>query len=134
MPLPDRQTIKLALLNHLKDGQVHRSGEIEDKLVSHFGLTAEDLAEITKAGRTKFGNEIDWTKVELGQEGLLVKTANKHYQITQKGLAKLGLDHSQPTIASLGNIEGLTTSEMTSKRRPSYTKHFVRTSSCWKPV
>jgi hypothetical protein len=39
--------------------------------------------------------------VELGQQGLLVKTANKHYQITPKGAAKLGPDDSQPLEASL---------------------------------
>jgi hypothetical protein len=105
MSLPDRQTIKIALLDYLRDGQVHRSSEIEDWLVSHFGLTAEDLAEVTKAGRTKFGNELDWAKVELGRQGLLVKTAPKHYQVTQKDLAKLGLDHSQLSTASLGDIE-----------------------------
>jgi restriction endonuclease Mrr len=105
MPLPDRQTIKIALLNHLKDGQVHRSDEIEPRLISHFGLSAEDLAEITKSGRTKFGNELDWAKVELGQQRLLVKTANKRYQITQEGLAKLELDHWQPSTTSLGDIE-----------------------------
>ena len=105
MPLPDRQTIKIALLNHLQDAQVHGSNEIERGLISHFELTAEDLAEVTKAGRTKFGNEIDWAKVGLGQQGLLVKTANRHYQITQKGLATLGLDHSQTPTPSLGGIE-----------------------------
>jgi Mrr N-terminal domain/Endonuclease NucS len=97
MALPDRQTIKKALLTLLADGQAHRSDEIEERLISHFELTAEDLAERTKTGRSKFGNELDWAKVELGQEGLAVKPANKHYQITQKGLAKLGLDPSQPS-------------------------------------
>jgi hypothetical protein len=105
MPLPDRQKIKRALLNTLKDGQVHRSGEIEARLISHFGLTAEDLSEVTKAGRTKFGNEIDWAKVGLGQQSLLVRTANKHYQITPQGLATLELDDLQPPIASLEEIE-----------------------------
>ena len=46
MPLPDRQKIKRALLNTLKDGQEHRSGEIEARLISHFELTAEDLSEV----------------------------------------------------------------------------------------
>jgi hypothetical protein len=105
MPLPDRQTIKIALLDHLKDGQVHRSDEIENWLISYFGLTAGDLAEVTKAGRTKFGNEIDWVKVELGQQGLVAKIANKHYRITPTGLAKLELDPSQPSTALLGDIE-----------------------------
>jgi hypothetical protein len=102
MPLPDRPTIKIALLNCLKDGQVHRSDEIENRLIGHFEVTAEDLTEVTKTGRTKFGNEIDWAKVELGQQGLAVKSANKHYQITQKGLEKLGLDLLQPPTAILG--------------------------------
>jgi restriction endonuclease Mrr len=52
MPLPDRQTIKMTLLNHLGDGRVHRSNEIEDALIRHFALAPEDLAEVTKAGRT----------------------------------------------------------------------------------
>ena len=103
--LPDRQTIKIALLNVLKDGQIRRSDEIEARLISHFGLTAEDLAEVTKAGRTKFGNEIDWAKVELGQQGLLDKIANKQYQITPKGLATLGLGDSQPSTALLEDLE-----------------------------
>jgi hypothetical protein len=99
-PLPDRQAIKAALLNHLKDGQVHPSDDIDNALISHFRLTAEDLAEITKTGRTKFGNELDWAKVELGHnEGLIVKTGKKHYQITPKGLAALGLGPSQPSPA-----------------------------------
>jgi hypothetical protein len=101
MPLPDRRTIKIALLSQLKDGQVHRSGEIEDRLISHFGLSAEALAELTKTGRTKFGNEIDWAKVELQQQGLLVKTASRHYRITQEGLAKLGVYDSRSSTASL---------------------------------
>jgi hypothetical protein len=89
LPLPDRQTIKRALLNRLIDGQVHHSDEIEDWLISRF---RPNLSEVIGTGRTKFGNEIDWAKVELGKQGLLVKTANKRYQITEKGLAELGRD------------------------------------------
>jgi hypothetical protein len=105
MPLPDRRTITLALLNHLKDGEVHRSDEIEDGLIKQFGLSAEDLTEVTKSGRTKFGNEVDWAKVQLGQQALLVKVANKQYQITQNGKAKLSLVDSPPSTVSLGYIE-----------------------------
>lgn len=70
MSLPDRETIKIALLNYLKDGQIHRSDEIENRLISHFGLTAEDLSIVIGTGRTKFGNDLDWQRYISGKNVL----------------------------------------------------------------
>jgi len=89
MSLPDRQSIKLALLEVLSDQRVHRSAEIDDKLIRRFELTPEQRAEVTKAGRTKFGNEIDWVKVDLGKRAFINKVMNRHYQITPLGLEEL---------------------------------------------
>lgn len=95
MPLPDRQSIERALLESLGDGRVHNDDDIVDSLVKRFGLTAADLQEqIFKTGRSKFGNEIDWAKGNLGVgkrgKKLISQIAPKEYQILPAGLAKLG--------------------------------------------
>lgn len=96
MPLPNRQSIAQALLEVLGDGQVHDDDNIVASLKERFGLSAADLAEqISNTGRSKFGNEIDWAKGDLGEgkrgRKLIQRVGNKKYKILPAGLAKLGV-------------------------------------------
>ena|SRR5579863_9162908 len=94
MPLPNRQNIERGLLEFLGDGRIHHDDDIVSTLVRRFGLSANDLREQTKNGRSKFGNEIDWVKGDLGEgkrgKKLIRKVAPKRYQILPAGLARIG--------------------------------------------
>lgn len=104
MRLPDRQSIRDALLEVLGDGRVRHDDDIVAALVKRFDLSTADLQERTNTGRSKFENEFDFAKGDLGEgkrgQKLIRRVGSKKYVISPAGLAKLGLSQ-QPSSLSV---------------------------------
>jgi hypothetical protein len=141
MPLPDRQSISQALWELLGDGRIHDDDDITSSLIARFGLTEADLKEqISNTGRSKFGNEIDWVKGDLGEgkrgKKLIRRIGPKKYQILLAGLATFGAtptpsEQSARITGSVGPNNELPPwiSVTDSKKRPSFKGRFAPISS-----
>jgi restriction system protein len=88
--IPDYQTLMLPLLKHISDGEVHTTSELLPALAAEFGLTSQDLAELTPTKKHKvFNNRVHWAKAQLKIHGLIDLVHKHTFRITARGLQVL---------------------------------------------
>ena len=84
MPIPDRETIKAALIQYILDygGTEHalRPPEIYDGLAEHFTLTQDDRAR-ERTAETFWENEVRWARQALVEEGYILPLAQSQWGV-----------------------------------------------------
>ncbi len=86
MPVPDFQSMMLPLLEFAQDGFDHTQLEARESLATRFGLTAQDLVELTPGGgQTAFANRVAWAKVHLQGAQLIQPVSRGVFRITDRG-------------------------------------------------
>ncbi len=90
MPIPDFQSIMLALLEHTSDAKDHSLPETEDHLAQRFNLTKAERDEMLSSGKqSRFGNRVGWAKQHLMKAGLLESPQRAVFRISARGKAVL---------------------------------------------
>lgn len=91
MAIPDYQTLMLPVLKILGDGKEHSLRELVDRLAAEFGLTEDELEELTpRGGQGVFLGRVGWAKTYMSQAGLLSTVKRGVYRISQRGAEVLG--------------------------------------------
>jgi restriction system protein len=91
--IPTYEEIMLPFLRHLEDRKEHSLSETHDYLVSHFGLTDDEIRKLLPSGKQAiFRNRIGWARTYLKKAGLLTSPKRAHFQITDRGLELLKED------------------------------------------
>src|ERR1700733_9360786 len=85
MPLPDRNTIKTALVSLVRDRGTVSPSEVYAALADTWRLSVDERAKV-RGGRRLYEHEIRWARQELVIEGVLQKTRS-----TGKGTWKLSV-------------------------------------------
>lgn len=86
MAVPKYDEMYNPFLEALKDGRPHPYSDVKNMVISHFGLTNEDLKEMIPSGRQSiFLNRIGWTRTYLKKAGLIDSPSRAVFQITDKG-------------------------------------------------
>ncbi len=86
MPIPEFNAIKAPALQFFVDGRPRRASAIYGELGDHFGLTAEDRAEILPSGaQRRWENRVLWALYDLYRAGLLERPRRGTYVITDSG-------------------------------------------------
>lgn len=84
--IPDYQAIMRPVLELLADGQVRRAREVRLAMADHFGLTAEERAEMLPSGRQPtMDNRVGWALSHLAQAGLTERPSRGSVTITHTG-------------------------------------------------
>lgn len=91
MSLPNQKDIQLPLLKELMNlGGEARSGEVYDKVASHFtSLSADDLKSKRGPGSSRWALWVRWTKQQLVQNGEIVSPHRGLWKLTDKGKKRL---------------------------------------------
>lgn len=90
------------LLRFTEDGQDHRLRDTEAALAAEFGLTDEELAQLTPSGSDLvFWNRIRWAKLYLTKAGLLLSPAWGKIRISDLGREALKVNPSRIDLATL---------------------------------
>ena len=83
---PDSSTLEASLLKALKaNGGSARSDEIDKFVIADLKLTAEQLAQIRNGNRTEIQYRLAWVRTKAKSRGLIEKSANRIWKITEKG-------------------------------------------------
>ena len=80
MPIPSIDQMVLPVLQHIADGQEYRRLNILDMLTKHFSLTKDERARLSKSGQME---------TSLSRKGFIIRSRERHYQITSDGLEYL---------------------------------------------
>lgn len=84
MPIPDRETIKAALVQYISKhgGSEHalRPADIYDGLAEHFALTPDDRA-MQRQADTFWENEVRWARQALVDEGYILPLAQSQWGV-----------------------------------------------------
>lgn len=86
MPVPKYHAFFPAVMECLKDGEVHTSKETLEFCSKYFNLTEEDINEKLQSGQTVLSNRVGWARTYLSKAGLLEKTNRGKYIITKEGI------------------------------------------------
>ncbi len=90
MPIPDFQTIMLPMLRAASDGKEYALRDMRQLLAEEFGLSEEEKTALLPSGRQRiFANRVAWSKVYLGQAGLLTSPKRGFLKISQRGIEVL---------------------------------------------
>src|SRR5438876_11190767 len=90
MGVPDYQSIMLPLLSQTSDKQLHRVRDLIAPLAAHFGLSAEERAQLLPSGtQPAFENRVFWAVTYLRKAGLIASPTRGFVQITKLGEALL---------------------------------------------
>ena len=85
MPVPKYYEFFPAVMECLKDGEIHSSKETIEFCIQYFDLTDEDIAEKLQSGQTVVSNRVGWSRTYLSKAGLSEKTKRAMYSITDEG-------------------------------------------------
>lgn len=87
MPIPDRESIKSALVDYIRDNGGSsaslKSSEVYDGLAERFSLTADDRA-LERGAETFWENEVRWARQTLVEDGYILPIDQ-----SQRGVWKL---------------------------------------------
>lgn len=85
MSVPKYHAFFPAVMECLKDGEIHTSKETLDYCSKYFSLNEEDLNEKLKSGQTVLSNRVGWARTYLSKAGLIEKNKRGTYIITNEG-------------------------------------------------
>jgi restriction system protein len=86
MPVPQFEEFQLPALKECADGQVHRPGEMAEKMAARFRLSESEIAEtLPSGGQTKLENRVNWALYDLFRAGLLNRPVRGRYSISDEG-------------------------------------------------
>ncbi len=86
MSVPKYDDFFPAVMECLKDGEVHTSKETLEFCINFFSLTDEEINEKLQSGQTILSNRVGWARTYLSKAGLLEKTKRGMYIITDEGI------------------------------------------------
>ena len=89
MPIPKYYEIYDPLLEHISDGKIYTTTELEEFLARKFALTHEERQERLSGGALVFCNRIGWARTYLKKAGLITAPKRGTVQITEEGKASL---------------------------------------------
>lgn len=90
MTIPDFQSLMRPVLEHLADGQLHRSREVKEAMADRYDLSEAERAELLPSGRQRtMDNRVGWSLTYLSQAGLVERPARGQVRITAEGRAAL---------------------------------------------
>ena len=76
------------LLKALHDlGGSGRPSEVESIIVFDLGIPVQEQNEVTKAGQSRFSNQVAWARFYLSKAGMLASSARGVWSLTPKGKA-----------------------------------------------
>jgi hypothetical protein len=83
---PDSGTLETSLLKAIKNnGGSARTEEIDKFVCEDLKLSAEQLAQIRSGNRTEIQYRLAWVRTKAKSKGLIEKTANRTWKLTDKG-------------------------------------------------
>ena len=83
---PDSSTLETSLLKAIKaNGGIARTDEIDKFVSEDLKLSAEQLAQIRSGNRTEIQYRLAWVRTKAKSRGLIEKTANRPWKLTDKG-------------------------------------------------
>ena len=87
MAIPSRQEMRLALLQHIADGEEHYWRTLKETLTDHFTLTASDKRQLDQRGNNLFNSKLfKVLSYYMPAEGLVELTRQTgYYRITDRG-------------------------------------------------
>ena len=85
MSVPKYDEFFPAVMECLKDGQVHSAKETYEFCAAYHNLSTEDINEKLNSGQTVLSNRVGWARTYLFKAGLLDKTKKGMYCITDEG-------------------------------------------------
>ena len=85
MSVPKYDDFFPAVMECMKDGEIHSSKDTLDYCSNYFNLTADDLNEKLQSGQTVLSNRVGWARTYLSKAGLLERTKRGMYVITNEG-------------------------------------------------
>lgn len=90
MTIPNYKAFMRPLLEVAKTKDYWRTGDLQDAVADHVGLSSEDMAELLPSGKqATYANRSGWAKTYLAKAGLLESPRRGWVQITERGLAAL---------------------------------------------
>ncbi len=91
MAIPSRQEMRLALLQHIADGEEHYWQTLKESLADHFALTASDRQQLDQRGDNLFNSKLfKVLNYYMPAEGLVELTRQAgYYRITDRGQSVL---------------------------------------------
>ncbi|MBR5705695.1 MAG: winged helix-turn-helix domain-containing protein, partial [Deltaproteobacteria bacterium] len=86
MAIPNYEALMLPLL-HLAAQREIKNADACEKLADEFGLSEEEREQLLPSGRrqTIISNRVIWAKVHLAKAGLLERSQQGSYRITERG-------------------------------------------------
>ena len=98
MPIPTTGEMVLPVLQHIADGQEYRRLSILEMLTEHFSLTEDERKRLSKSGQMERS---------LSRKGLIERSKEKHYRITDHGLEFLNQNPEGAPILDRGSEAGI---------------------------
>ena len=82
---PSSATLEAAVLNAIKEnGGVATTNQIDELATKKLNLTQEQITEIRSGNRTEIKYRLAWVRTKAKNKGLIEKTANGAWKITEK--------------------------------------------------
>jgi restriction system protein len=82
---PDSSTLEASVLKAIKANGGSARTDVIDKFVSEdLKLTPEQLSQIRNGNRTEIQYRLAWVRTKAKGRGLIMKTANRTWVITEK--------------------------------------------------
>ncbi len=86
MSVPKFYEFFKSFLNAIKDGEIHKSKEVQAFIAKEMNLSDSDLLEMLPSGQqSTFNNRVAWARTYLDRAGLVVTPARGQYRITEQG-------------------------------------------------
>ena len=106
MAVPKFYEFFRAFLVVLQDGELHKMGEVRNRIAMDMNLSEEDLSEMVPSGRqSTFGNRVNWARTYLNKAGLIATPSRATYHITDAG--KVALESGETIdLKYLDKIDG----------------------------
>jgi restriction system protein len=83
---PDSHTLETSVLKAIKAfGGSARTEEIDKFVSKDLKLSPEQLAQIRSGNRTEIQYRLAWVRTKAKSRGLIEKTANRTWKLTEKG-------------------------------------------------
>jgi len=83
---PDSSTLETSVLKAIKvNGGSARTEEIDKFVSDDLKLSSEQLAQIRSGNRTEIQYRLAWVRTKAKSRGLIEKTANRTWKLTEKG-------------------------------------------------
>ena len=85
MPVPDKQSLMLPVLNALADGSETPISEVRQRVATAERLTAEEMREMVASGQPRFALRVNWAILEMKHAGLVERVRRANYRLPEEG-------------------------------------------------